>query len=70
MIHNTWVPITVRDLIKMIEKKGWVQVDGGKGSHRKFHHPTNTETIIVSGQLYDTVKPGAEHDIKKQAGLK
>lgn len=57
-------------MIKLIEKVGWSQVPGGKGSHRKFHHPTLTNTIIVPGQLFDTLKPGTESDIRKAAGLK
>ncbi|MCW5948238.1 MAG: type II toxin-antitoxin system HicA family toxin [Pyrinomonadaceae bacterium] len=31
----------IKDLIKMIEKDGWVLVRT-RGSHRQFHHPTKT----------------------------
>lgn len=57
-------------MIKRIQKAGWYQVSGGKGSHRKFHHPILTGIVIIPGQLFDTLKPGTESDIKKQAGIK
>ena len=64
------MPTTVRDMIKRIEADGWHLVDGGKGSHRKFHHPTIPGIIVIPGQLFDTLKPGTESNIKKQAGIK
>ena len=63
------MPMTVRDLIKQMKGIGWYQVPGGKGSHRKFNHPTMKNVIIVNGHDYDTLKPGSESDLKKQAGL-
>jgi predicted RNA binding protein YcfA (HicA-like mRNA interferase family) len=37
-----------------LEKAGWVQVHGGKGSHRKFSHARSNHRVILSGQ------PGAD----------
>lgn len=31
-------------------KAGFVQVDGGKGSHRKFRHPGFVGSVILSGK--------------------
>lgn len=63
------MPTTVRDMIKKIEADGWYQVPGGKGSHRKFHHPKKKGLVIIPGQLHDTLKPGTESNIKKAAGI-
>jgi len=59
----------VRDLIKLIDADGWVQVRS-RGSHRQFHHPTKRGTVTVAGQLSVEVPPGTLSSILKQAGLK
>jgi len=33
-----------------LEQAGWVLVDGGKGSHRKFAHARSRRMVILSGQ--------------------
>ena len=64
------MPTTVRDMIKRIEKAGWSLIDGGKGSHRKFVHPTRVGIVVIPGQLYDELAPGTENNIRKIAGIK
>jgi predicted RNA binding protein YcfA (HicA-like mRNA interferase family) len=42
------MPRKIRDLIKDLEKAGFVN-RGGKGSHRNFVHPTLKKPITISG---------------------
>jgi len=44
------MPRKLRDLIGDLQKAGWVMVDGGKGSHRKFAHPQSPRKVILSGK--------------------
>ena len=48
------MPRKIRQLVADLEKAGWILVDGGKGSHRKFAHVRSTRRVILSGQ------PGAD----------
>jgi len=48
------MPRKIRELVASLEKAGWVQVDGGKGSHRKFSHVRSNRKVVLSGQ------PGAD----------
>ena len=44
------MPRKLRQLISDLEKAGFVSVDGGKGSHRKFRHPEFPGAVILSGK--------------------
>ena len=59
----------VRELIRAIERDGWVQVRT-RGSHRQFTHSTRSGTVTVSGRLGVDVPPGTLNSVLKQAGLK
>ena len=59
----------VRELVKMIERDGWVQVRM-KGSHRQFKHPVKSGTVTVSGKAGIDVPPGTLNSVLKQADLK
>ena len=59
----------VRELIRPLEKEGWLQVRQ-RGSHRQFHHPTKPGTVTVSGKLGVDIPPGTLWSALKQAGLK
>ncbi len=39
----------VKDVIKMIEKDGWILVRI-RGSHRHFHHPAKPGTVTIAGK--------------------
>jgi predicted RNA binding protein YcfA (HicA-like mRNA interferase family) len=39
----------VRELVKLIEKDDWYLVRT-KGSHRQFHHPTKSGTVMIAGK--------------------
>ena len=43
------MPRKVRELIADLERAGWVLVEGGKGSHRKFAHGRTGRKLILSG---------------------
>jgi predicted RNA binding protein YcfA (HicA-like mRNA interferase family) len=36
------MPRKIRELVAELERAGWMQTGGGKGSHRKFAHPVAT----------------------------
>jgi predicted RNA binding protein YcfA (HicA-like mRNA interferase family) len=59
----------VKDLIKLIELDGWIQVRM-RGSHRQFNHPKKPGTVTVSGKPNVDVPPGTLNSALKQAGLK
>jgi predicted RNA binding protein YcfA (HicA-like mRNA interferase family) len=59
----------VREIIKLIEKDGWI-LSRTKGSHRQFKHPTKSGTVTIVGHERDELHPKTESSILKQAGLK
>lgn len=59
----------VRDIIKLIEKDGWV-LDRHKGSHRHYKHAIKRGVVTVAGQLGTDISRGTRNSILKQAGLK
>ncbi len=44
------MPRKIRELIADLERAGFVNVPGGKGSHRKFRHPQLPGAVILSGK--------------------
>lgn len=63
------MPITVRDMIKLLERDGWYQVSQ-EGSHRQFKHAAKTGRVTVAGKPGETLARGTENSIRKQAGWK
>jgi len=59
----------VREIIREIEKDGWVLV-ATRGSHRQFRHPNKPGRVTVAGKLSHDLAPGTLNSIRKQAGLK
>ena len=59
------MPRKIRELIRDLERAGFVN-RGGKGSHRKFRHPSGV-TVILSGGLGDDADRYQEKEIA--AGL-
>ena len=45
------MPRKIRELVASLECAGWILVDGGKRSHRKFSHARSNRKVILSGQL-------------------
>ncbi len=61
--------VKVRDVIKMIEKKGWFIVRT-KGSHRQFKHKTKKGLVTIAGKPSAELAPGTLNSVLRQAGLK
>lgn len=59
----------VKELIKLIEADGWVQIRI-KGSHRQYRHPTKPGVVTVAGRPSIDIPPGTLASILKQAGLR
>ncbi|MCY7376198.1 MAG: type II toxin-antitoxin system HicA family toxin [Pyrinomonadaceae bacterium] len=59
----------VREIIKIIEKDGWI-LNRTKGSHRQFKHQTKNGTVTIAGHLNDELHPKTANSVLKQAGLK
>ena len=58
------MPRKIRELIKDLEKAGFVN-RGGKGSHRNFIHPAGI-ILTISGKLNDDAKLYQEKLVKQK----
>ena len=58
----------VREVIRMIERDGWVQIHQ-VGSHRQYKHPTKRGRVTVPGHLHDDLNPKTLKSVFRQAGL-
>ena len=62
--------LKVRDVLKRLADDGWIEVKGGKGSHRKFKHPTKPGHVTVAFHSSNADVPvGTLKSILKTAGL-
>ena len=61
--------MTVREVIRILERDGWELVVT-KGSHRQFKHPDKIGRVTVSGNMGDDMPKGTFASVKRQAGLK
>ncbi len=59
----------VREIIKLIEKDGWL-LKRRRGSHRQYKHETKSGTVTVAGHPKDDLHPKTKNSILKQAELK
>ncbi len=59
----------VRELIKLVEKAGWVFEREGKGSHTIYIHPNKPNPLSIPVHSGDIPK-GTLNSILKQAGIK
>lgn len=59
----------VRDVIKRLEKDGWI-LARTRGDHRQFKHPTKPGLVTVAGKTGVDVPIGTLKNIWRQAGLK
>ncbi len=58
------MPPKIRELIKKLEKAGFVN-RGGKGSHRNFIHPSGV-IITISGKIGADAKKYQENEVKRK----
>ena len=59
------VPRKIRQLVSDLEAKGFRQVVGGKGSHRKFVHPKFQGFVLISGHDGDDAQHYQEKQVRK-----
>ncbi|MGO8672084.1 MAG: type II toxin-antitoxin system HicA family toxin [Capsulimonadaceae bacterium] len=61
--------MTVKDIIRLIEKDGWFLVVT-KGSHRQFKHFRKPGRVTIAGRPSEELDAGTQKSILRQAGLK
>jgi predicted RNA binding protein YcfA (HicA-like mRNA interferase family) len=66
--YSEVVPVKVRELVKTLEKAGWVHVRTS-GDHRVFQNLDGRVTV-VSGKLGDDVRTGTYRAVLRQTGIK
>lgn len=64
----TGMPMKVREVVRMLEKAGWIQLRV-KGSHRQFRHPSKRLVVTVPGSDGKDLALGTMKDILKKADL-
>jgi predicted RNA binding protein YcfA (HicA-like mRNA interferase family) len=62
-----WFP-TWNRLVSDLEQAGFRQAQGGKGSHRKFRHPSLRGSILLGGAAADDAKYYQEKQIRNAIG--
>jgi predicted RNA binding protein YcfA (HicA-like mRNA interferase family) len=60
----------VREIVKLIEKNGWVLIPRTGTSHRQYVHPSKPGRVTIAGHPGDDIPIGTKNNILKQAGLK
>nr|WP_243343221.1 type II toxin-antitoxin system HicA family toxin [Anaerococcus sp. AGMB09787] len=63
------MPMSSKEMIKLLKNNGFVEIKGGKGSHRKFKNFKTGKATEVPFHSKD-LKKGTEQKILKEAGLK
>ena len=58
----------VSEVIKMLERDGWVMQRGKPGDHRQFKHPTKKGKVTVRGKESEVLSQFLLNSIWKQAG--
>ena len=61
--------MTVRELLRLVERDGWYLVRQ-RGSHRVFRHHEKEGVVVVAGAPGKDVPKGTLNTILKSAGLK
>lgn len=62
------MPMTPRQMIRLLEKNGFRKAASSSGSHQKMWNPLTITTTVVPIHT-GTLGKGLEHKILKQAGL-
>ncbi len=64
------MPLKVREVVKMIEKDGWVMLPRTGTNHRQFKHMVKPGRVTITGNEGRDIAPRDLSSILKQAGLK
>lgn len=63
------MPLTPKEIIRMLLRNGFIHVKSNNGSHQKYFNPLTNITVAVPVRAKE-LKKGLEQAILKQAGLK
>lgn len=63
------MPLTPKEMIRLLLQNGFVYVKSNNGSHQKYFNPQQNITVAVPLHTKE-LKKGLEQAILKQAGLK
>jgi len=63
------MPMTSKEMVRLLKRNGFIEVKCGNGSHRKLQNPKTNVTVIIPYHTKD-LGVGLEKAILKQAGLK
>jgi len=55
----------IRELLQDLNSAGFVQIPGGKGSHRKLVHSRYRGAVTLSGKLGDDAKAYKEKQVRQ-----
>ena len=59
------MPRKVRALIRDLKRAGFYEIEGGKGSHRKFGHDLYAGAVTLSGKAGNDAKRYQEKLVKE-----
>lgn len=59
------MPMTQKEMVKLLTANGWTKIKGGKGSHIKLEKKGQRPIIVPHGEINEYT----ERAIRKQAGL-
>lgn len=62
------MPMTIREAEKLIKEAGFVEVKGGKGSHRKFIKENFPRPVILTCHSKE-LSQRVENTVRKAVGL-
>lgn len=63
------MPLTPKEMIRLLEKNGFAYVKSNNGSHQKYYNPQKNITISIPVHTKE-LKKGLEQQILKLTGLK
>ena len=50
------MPMTAKEMVKLLKSNGFVELSGGNGSHRKLMNPVTKRVVIVPYHSKDLKK--------------
>ena len=63
------MPMTPKEMMRILLKNGFVHVKSNNGSHQKFFNPSTNRTVSLPVHSKE-LKKGLEQALLKQTGLK
>ncbi len=61
---------TVREMLELLRRDGWIQVQSNSGDHRQLKHPVKPGKVTINGHESDALGVWLWNSIMSQAGLK